>query len=239
MGGFNDQHNYSLNMKVTRIAQQVKRKDRYSVYIDEKYSFSLSDYQLVGSGITVGKEFTEGELDEFLQESNFGKAYERALNYVMIRPRSEKEIKDYLIRTFLYPKPKVFIDKSGERRVKKRIVDKDKTNLLIDRVMERLISKGYINDESFSKAWVNSRQLTKKSSKRKLEQELRAKGIASEIIATVLQNIEETEIENLNELIVKKQKQLKYHDEIKLIQYLLRQGFNYSDIKNELESKDN
>lgn len=217
-------------MKVTRIAQQAKRKDRYSVYLDEKYSFSLSDYQLVGSGITVGKEFSKSELEAFLDKSNFGKAYERALNYVMIRPRSETEIKDYLTRTFLYPKPKVFTDKSGERRIKKQGVDKEKTSAMIQQVLERLGEKGYINDEAFARAWVNSRQLTKKPSKRKLEQELRAKGVASEIIATVLQNQNETEAENLQALISKKRKLTKYQDDVKLTQYLLRQGFNYQDI---------
>lgn len=217
-------------MKVTKIQQQAKRKDRYSVYIDEKYRFSLSDYQLVGSGIKIGKEFSEAELDEFLQESQFGKAYERTLNYVMIRPRSEREIKDYLTRTFLYPKPKIFTDKSGERRIKKETVNKEQAQLLIERVMDRLREKGYINDEAFAKAWVASRQLTKKSSKRKLEQELRQKGITTEIIATILQNQDEHELDNLRTLIIKKRKLTKYQDDVKLTQYLLRQGFNYDDI---------
>jgi hypothetical protein len=38
-------------MKITKISQQVQRKDRYSVYVDEKYSFSLSDYQLITAGV--------------------------------------------------------------------------------------------------------------------------------------------------------------------------------------------
>ena len=218
-------------MKVTKIQQQVKRSDRYSIYIDEKYSFSLSDYQLVGSGVHVGKEFTAAELDEFLQESQFGRAYERALNYVMIRPRSKKEINDYLIRTFLYPKPKVFTDKSGKRRVKKVAVNKAKVRHMIGRVMERLHEKGYIDDRRFAAAWVDSRQAYKKPSRRKLEQELFAKGVDQQIIATLLQDSEETEKENLRLLIMKKRKLSRYQDEIKLKQYLLRQGFNYDDIR--------
>jgi regulatory protein len=225
-------------MKITKIQQQVKRSDRYSIYIDEKYSFSLSDYQLVSSGLHTGKEFTPEELDTFLQESNFGKAYERALNYVMIRPRSEREIHDYLTRTFLFPKPKVYTDKTGERHIKKQIVDKEKTSVMIQRVLERLSEKGYINDASFARSWVNSRQLTKKSSKRKLEQELRAKGVASDVVATVLSDQGELEIENLSELIAKKQRLIKYQDTAKLTQYLLRQGFNYDDIRSQIRETD-
>lgn len=224
-------------MKITKIQQQVKRKDRYSVYIDEKYSFSLSDYQLVSSGLRVGKEFTPDELDEFLQESSFGKAYERALNYVMIRPRSEQEILDYLTRTFLYPKPKVFTDKHGNRQIKKQEVDKQKVSHMIERVMIRLREKGYINNESFAHAWVNSRSLTKKTSKRKLELELRTKGVSSEIIATTLQNENINEISNLKELIVKKRKLTRYQDDTKLTHYLLRQGFLFDDIKSALDEE--
>lgn len=222
-------------MKITKIQKQVKRSDRYSVYIDEKYSFSLNDYQLIGSDVRVGKEFTSEELDKFLQESNFGKAYERALNYVMIRPRSKGEIHDYLTRTYMYPKPKVYMDKSGQRHVKKQVVEKEKVSHMIERIMQRLEEKGYINDKAFATAWIDSRQLTKRSSKRKLEQELRAKSVDTEIIATLLQNQNEIEIDNLNELIIKKRRLTKYKDDIKLTQYLLRQGFNYDDIRSCLE----
>jgi regulatory protein len=218
-------------LTVTKIAQQVKRQDRYSVYINEKYSFSLSEYQLAGSGLRIGKIFTAEELSDFIGESEFGKAYERALNYVMIRPRSEKEIKEYLTRTFMYPKSKSYVDKEGVRHFIKKEVDKQNVAVMIERVLARLKEKGYINDQSFAAAWVNSRQLVKKSSKRKLEQELRAKGVDQEVIATLLQNNNDQEVNNLKELIAKKRRLTRYQDETKLIQYLLRQGFNYDDIK--------
>lgn len=218
-------------MKITKISQQVRRQDRYSIYVDEKYLFSLNEYQLASSGLRIGKELTESEVESFATESQFGKAYERSLNYVMIRPRSEKEIKDYLTRTFLYPKPKTYVNKKGERVFKKQEVDKAKVAEMIERVLQRLNDKGYINDEAFAKSWVASRQLHKKPSKRKLEQELYAKGIDQKIIATVLQNSEETEKDNLLELVKKKRRLVRYQDNQKLTTYLLRQGFNYDDIK--------
>lgn len=222
-------------MKITKISQQVKRPDRYSIYVDEKYIFSLNEYQLVGSGLHSGLEITQEELDNFANESQFGKAYERSLNYVMIRPRSEKEIHDYLSRTFLYPKPKSYVNKkTGERVFIKQEVDKEKTKAMIARVLERMDEKGYINDENFAKSWVQSRMYHKKPSKRKLEQELYAKGIAQEIIATVLQNEELNEKDNLLELVEKKRRLVRYQDKQKLTTYLLRQGFNYDDIRDVL-----
>ena len=218
-------------MKITKIQQQIKRKDRYSVYVDEKYLFSLSEYQLVASGLRLGQELTAEEVENFAKESQFGKAYERSLNYVMIRPRSEKEIRDYLTRTFLYPKPKSYIDKAGQRHFIKQTVDTPQVSEMIERVMERLQEKGYINDESFALSWVTSRQIHKKPSQRKLEQELRVKGIKSEIIATVLQKSDINEKDNLAELVTKKRRLTRYQDKSKLTHYLLRQGFGYDDIK--------
>lgn len=220
--------------KVTKIQQQVKRSDRYSIYIDEAYSFSLSEHQLVGSGLRVGKEFTAEELATFKSESAFGKAYERTLNYVAIRPRSRKEIHDYLVRTFLYPKPKVYTDRNGQQKIKKIVVDKTEVQQMIERVMQRLETKGYIDDQAFANAWLASRQLTKPSSRRRLKQELKAKGISTEIIATSLQNENIDEASNLEQLITKKQRQSRYRDPTKLTHYLLRQGFNYDQIKSKL-----
>jgi len=224
-------------LKITKISQQVKRSDRYSIYINEKYSFSLNEYQFANSGLRTGKVLTKDELEKFATESQFGKAYERALNYVLIRPRSQKEISDYLTRTFMYPKPKIFTDKSGKRHIKPQTVDKEKTKVMIERVVVRLHEKGYINDEAFTKAWVSSRQLHKKHSLRKLQQELMVKGISQDIIDKVLQEKDIDEKEILNEIIIKKRRQMKYHDDIKLMQYLLRQGFRYDDIKLAIHEK--
>jgi regulatory protein len=221
-------------MKITKLSQQAKRPDRYSVYVDEKYEFSLHEQQVAELGIRSGQELTEKQLADFKDDSLFGKAYERTLKYVFMRPRSKKEILDYLTRSYMYPKPKIYLNKSGDRVVKKQIVDKLSTQNIIDRVIQRLESRGYINDEAFAKAWFESRQFTKKPSKRKLQQELQQKGVDQEIIATLLQNYESTESNNLKHIIDKKRRIGRYSDVNKLIPYLLRQGFSYSDIKDEL-----
>ncbi len=227
----------NLELRITKITQQVKRPERYSIYVNEKYSFSLHEYQLAGSGLRTGMILTKDVLENFATESQFGKAYERTVRYVMLRPRSEKEVRDYLTRTFLYPKPKVFVDQSGQRHIKKQTVDKEKTNHMIQRIMTRLSEKGYINDEIFAKAWVASRQIHKKTSLKKLQQELMAKGVSQEILDSVLQDQDIDEITNIQELIVKKRRQAKYHDSTKLTQYLMRQGFRYSDIQTALRQE--
>lgn len=222
-------------MKITAIKVQSKRKDRFSVFVDDRYSFSISDYQLIEYGIHVDNEYSPTEIDELIENSRFGKAYERALGYCMIRPRSRREIEDYLSRTFLYPSPRIYTDKSGQKQLKVQKVDKTKTLAMIERVMQRLDSKAYIDDEKFAKAWVGSRLLSKKTSRRKLELELRAKGVSGDIISAAIQDSGYDESSLLRSLIDKKRRQSKYQDDAKLIQYLQRQGFDYEAIKNTLD----
>lgn len=44
--------------KITDIRPQVKRANRYSVFVDEKYSFSLSESELISSGVHSRQELT-------------------------------------------------------------------------------------------------------------------------------------------------------------------------------------
>lgn len=160
------------------------------------------------------------------------------LGYIMMRPHSSKEIHDYLVRILFYPRPKSYVDKSGQRQYIKQAIDKVQAQQILDRVVARLSEKGYINDEVFANAWVASRTSNKKSSTRKMRQELLVKGVSDQIIATVLQKNDINERDNIKYIISKKWRQQKYQDDTKLKQYLLRQGFSYDDIKDTLNSMD-
>lgn len=197
-------------MKITAIKQQVKRSDRYSIYGDGKYLFSFSEGELLGSGIRIGQELDETELNELRNKAVLDKAYDRALNLVSMRPRSEWEIRDYLKRKEYEPS-------------------------IHDLVITRLNERGYLNDEDFAKRWVENRRLLKATSKRRLTQELRQKRIADDIIKAVLDNDETDEVEVLKTLIERKRQQSRYQDDQKLIQYLARQGFAYDQIKEALK----
>jgi regulatory protein len=198
-------------MKITAIKQQVKRQDRYSIYGDGKYLFSFSESELLSSGIKIGQDLDESKLDELRNKAVLDKAYDRALNLISQRLRSEWEIRDYLKR------------KEYEEAVR-------------DAVVERLCTRGYINDANFAKRWVENRRLLKSTSKRRLSQELRQKRIEDEIIKQTLEADETDETEVLKDLIERKRKQTKYKDDLKLMQYLARQGFSYDNIKSALTS---
>ena len=107
-----------------------------------------------------------------------------------------------------------------------------------DEIINRLTDLGFINDKTFARNWVENRHLLKPTSKRKLQQELRAKHIAGDIIDSVLRDDETGDREELRLLVEKKRRLPKYRDdEAKLMQYLARQGFGYEDIKTVLRSE--
>ncbi len=214
-------------MKITALTAQQKLPNRVNVMVDGVYRFSLDVYQVSDLGIRVGKDYTEKELVELEEESTFGKLYARALEYTMIRPHSAKEVRDYLWRKTR--DTKVRSRTTGELREKKGV-----SQAVADRVFERLIQKGYIDDEKFARYWVENRNLRKGTSFRKLENELRTKGVFQELIQKNLQNSTRDQKSELLKMYEKKKN--KYDDEKKLIAYLLRQGFPYDDVRDILKS---
>lgn len=210
-------------MKVTGLTAQQKDKNRINVMVDGKYRFSLDIFQVADLGIRVGKDYTEQELVELETESQFGKTYARALEYCLMRPHSAKEVRDYLYR------------KTRDSRTKTGGVKKGVSPEITARVFERLVEKGYINDEKFARYWVENRNLTKGASRRKLTAELRAKGVESSIVERLLAESPRSDEDELQKIIAKKRG--RYADERKFMQYLARQGFSYDDIKRALRGE--
>ena len=216
-------------MKITGISAQQKDPNRLNILVDGKFRFSLDISQVTDLGIRVGKEFTEEELDGFEVESQFGKLYGRALEYCIMRPHSAREVRDYLYR------------KTRTTRVRNRRTGeiKDRPGVSVElttRVFDRLLDKGYIDDAKFTRWWVENRNQRKGTSRRKLQAELAAKGVASGIIEDALAVTERNDGDELAKIVAKKR--AKYPDNQKFMQYLARQGFGYDDIKSALESQD-
>lgn len=136
--------------------------------------------------------------------------FQTAKNYAFLllkfRPRSEKE---------LY-----------QRLKKKRFDDS-----IINEVISFLKDRGFIDDNYFTKAWIESR-LKKPLGFKKIEQELKFKGINKEIIDTQIQelkkNYSEEDIilklaqEKFNKLKVLELKKAKR----RVFTYLVRRGFS-------------
>ena len=199
-------------MKITAIKQQQKRADRYSFYVDGAYAFSLSELALLESGLASGQELDAAGLERYKQLSQDDKLFGRALRYVALRPKSEWELGAYL-----------------EKHHSPAPLTKQITNKLKDLDL--------INDQKFAAAYVHDRLLLRPTSRRRIKLELAKKRVPTDIIDRLL--AEQSDADTLQEVIAKKRRQSKYQDDLKLMQYLARQGYNYSDIKDALSGSSN
>jgi len=198
-------------MKITNIKQQVKRPDRYSVFVDGKYAFSLSETALLEQRLAGGQELDVQQLAALKEASGADKAYGNALRYAAMRLRSEWEVRTYLQR----------------KKVDEPVAED---------IMTRLRRIGLLDDTAFARAWVANRRTLKSTSKRKLQLELQQKHVPEGVIRQVLEQDQTDERETLRQLIAKKQ--ARYPDRMKFMQYLARQGFSYDDIKAVLDQSE-
>ena len=149
------------------------------------------------------------------------------------RPRSEKEVRDYLIRH------------SEEERRNGRDSghgQNDEIELIIDKVISKLKEQKFVNDEEFTKWWIEQRTTFKPRSLRVIKMELKQKGISNEIIESGIRNQESgigNDLQRAKKLIEKRIDRVKglTKQEIyqKLGRYLASRGFDWETIKQSID----
>ena len=116
----------------------------------------------------------------------------------------------------------------GELRIKllQREFDPD----AVEKALEWIDFKGYLNDERFARRWVMERLRKHPEGQAALEAGLRRKGISSNVIRQVLGGLSEEE--RLDALIRAREKlSRRYDDPGKLKTALMRRGFGYADFR--------
>lgn len=196
---------------VTAIKPQ-KTKDRFNVFIDGHFAFGLDATNLVKAGLKVNQEITSAQAATLVKENEFQKSFDKALRFLSLRPRSEKELTDWFQR------------KEIGAEVQKQII-------------EKLRNLGYLNDREFAKWWIEQRLVFKVTSQRLLTTELQRKGVDREIISELLEHslTREGEVRMAQKFAEKKYKTLQGLPAVvvrrKLSEGLMRRGFNWEIIK--------
>lgn len=232
------------SLSVTELKAGVKNPERVNVYVNGKYTLSLDVAQVVDYKLKIGMVIDEEKLEELKKASEFGKEYQRALEWVLMRPRSEREVRDYLAKrrmTKEAKKRKAGWDRDREiaeaiargedatslQKKAKRIREAGGTKYdFDDLILERLVERGYVDDKRFAEWWVENRNVRKGASQKRLKMELVKKGVGLGIVDEVLGGRNDSD--EIEKIIARKRS--KYTDE-KLIQYLCRQGFSYDLVR--------
>ena len=111
----------------------------------------------------------------------------------------------------------------------------------IDACIARLQKNNLFNDARFASAFAHDKSTLQRWGGQKIRMHLKSRGIADEYIKEALAVLEpETHRENIRELALRKWPSIKgktdYERTSKLIQFLLRKGFNYDSIRKELSA---
>lgn len=199
-------------MKITSIEPQKKTRGRVSIYIDDVFSFGITEKLLIDFDLYKGKEVTEKEIAKFKSGDSLAKCMEKAYHFLSYRPRSEQEMTRKLL------------EKYDEKTV--------------DDAIEKLKEYNFVDDAEFARMWVNSRMSSR--SKKALSFEMKQKGIFKEIIEEALADIDlDKEYEAALELVNKraKYKGLNRNESYKKIApFLSRRGYSYEVIKKVIDS---
>ena len=148
---------------------------------------------------------------------SFEKFYNKALEFLSYRTRSEKEVRD-------------------------KLKTKQAEPGIIEKVISKLKEKRFINDEEFARQWIENRNRFKPRSLRLIKLELRQKGIEGEILGKVIQDLDfnsESELGQAKKLVEKRidkvrdlPKQEIYQ---KLGRFLASKGFNWDTVKKAID----
>jgi len=146
-----------------------------------------------------------------IKNEEIQKSFDTALNYLSYRPRSKKEMMDYLTR---------------------KGFDKEAIELTIN----KLENYRYIDDMSFAGSWAKSRLHGRSMSKRLIAYELSRKGIDKAVVDQTLESIGEEEEEKaafaLAEKYFKRYERYEGKERIyKISQALARRGFEWELIR--------
>lgn len=203
---------------ITGIEKQKRQKNRYSIYIDNEYAFSLYDNILLKYGLKVGLKVDVEWLKKLIIEDDMNRAYNLSLNYLGYRSRSKKEIMIYL-------------------------QGKGSNDKVIDSVIEKLYTYGFIDDMKFALSWVQNRMKGKPMGRRLIEHELRNKGIEEDIIQKASNTItSDDEHKQASILAAKYYEKYSDNDERKRIgkvaQALRRRGFEWETINKAMKTFD-
>lgn len=197
---------------ITDITAQKRQTDIYNIIVDGKFVCGLGALELSSAGLKVGLEITHEDITRLVAQSQGAKAYNLALRYLSYRPRSEFEVREYLRR-------------------------KEYEDEAIERALRQLHGNKFVDDTAFAESWVRSRQASAPRSMRILRMELMKKRVAKDVIDSVLSEQDAgMEVEALRAVAAKKLRLVRFsQDNQKLIQYLVGQGYRYSDVKRVLD----
>lgn len=159
----NEQSTHSI---ITKVELQKRNKNRYNIYINEEYAFSLHEDMLIKHRLMKGEVIDRAMLESVMQDEERHAAYLKGLDILSRRPHSRLEMKQKLSRA------------GYDVEVREYAINK-------------LLDQGYLNDAMFAQQLADQRISFNRKGRNFVRQELNAKGINKEEIAQALEALDD------------------------------------------------
>jgi len=200
---------------VTDVRTGRSRKQPRLIYIDGEFSFRLSEDICLKFGLFRGARLSEERIAEIQAEEERYQAKQAALRLVSHRLRSAREI---------------------DRKLR----EKGFSPSAVETAQRFLREYGMIDDAEFASAFVNDQLLRRPLGRRRLEQELRKKGVDSDTIRSTLDDIDgESEYERALAAAEKKAPTIRATDRIRwersMASFLSGRGFGWDVVSQVME----
>ncbi len=197
-------------MVITEIKKQ--RNHLFSIAFDNKTEALLDKKTVIDNGLFVGQALHKKELDSLSEESDYQRAFSRAVWYIEQGDISKKALHQKLIRA-----------KFNEKNIEKVIL--------------RLAELGLLDDDRLAKR-LAEKLLSSNISKRAALSKMAAKGIDFALAKEILDDMECSPQNQIRAVIDKKYKtKLSTPEGVKKVfAALQRLGFGYSDIREVLKA---
>ena len=202
-----------VNMIITDIKPQVKKQNRVSIFIDGKFAFGLDKSDCTFMGLKIGTELTQQRYDYIIDNAVYAKAYQKADRYIGFKMRTEKEVRN-------------------------KLIEEGYSDEITERVIATMVKYKYIDDMSYAIMYAKDCRKLKKWGPERIKAELYKKGISTEYIDNALNESDTDDTTEIIETLLEKRIRntpIDLKEKQKHINFLLRRGFKYDDIKSVIE----
>ena len=113
-------------MKINKIKKLASGK--YKIEFDNNQKLTTYDEVILKNNLLFNKNIDSSKLNNIINDNDYYHIYNKCINYISIKMRSEKEIKEYII--------------------------KQDENANYQKIIKELKDKGFINDNIFLKSFI-------------------------------------------------------------------------------------
>ncbi|MBU1868655.1 RecX family transcriptional regulator [Patescibacteria group bacterium] len=209
---------------ITAIKQQKRNLHRYNLFVNGKYIASVNENTLIEKKYQAGQELSPDQLEQLLTYEKKDKLLELAFRYLEYRPRSRKEVSQYL--------------KKKTSQQKQLYQTHEEEIQIIEKTLTQLEELDLINDTSFGQWWLEQRQTGRKpKGVWAIRSELKQKGVADDIIEKTLGAEGNTTEVSLALAALQHHRLLSRQDldhrqyQAKAVRYLASRGFSFDTAK--------